>query len=307
MKKTLACIFVSTLAAVSLSARINGFGAAQEFGTTPPQDAPWYEPNTQTWDSFTSFDERVIFGLDAERSTMLQIEFYSTGVLEGRKVGGETLVASFQDRSLFFGGEGYMDLSYFAPVNPSKYAQQACFYGGWKYNIIKYLDIDLGGSVIYTTKKVMGPGIAGYGGDTWHGDVYVGFIGDFLWLSPFAYFDYDPTYDSKKFLAGFAPRVSLYELTKIKGLSLESQLTFGYVKANRFSGHQKIDGHYWSNDYGYIQAEVNLVYVFKKSWRTFIGVGWACHNDGKGKVGQGGVDMGPDQMVWGSCGIGYIF
>ena len=295
------------IAASAGFARINGFGSTPEYGLADMSQSDWYEINPYTWDTFTSFDADVIFGLKDKRLTFMQIEFYSTGVLEGRKVGGETLVASFQDRGPFFGGEGYMDLCYFAPVNISKYAQQANFYGGWKYNLTKHVDIDLGGSIIYTTKKVIGPGIAGYGGDSWHGDVYVGFTANIPWLAPFIYFDYDPTYDAKKILGGFAPRLDLYQWTKIRGLSLESQLTFGYVKANRFSGHQKIDGHYWSNDYGYIQTELNLVYTFNNAWRTFIGVGWACHNDGKGKVGQGGVDMGPDQSVWGACGVAVLF
>ena len=37
----------------------------------------------------------------------------------------------------------------------------------------------------------------------------------------------------------------------------------------------------------------------------FVGVGWAMHNDGK--VASNGVNLGPDNMVWTSCGVGYIF
>lgn len=306
MKKYIA-LFATLAAAVSADARIFMLGTLPEYGLKDISESQWYEINPHTWDTFTSFDDEIIFGTNEPRNTLLQIEFYSTGVHEGRKIGGETLAVSFQDRGAFFGGEGYMDFLYYAPVNPSKYAQQAMFLGGWKYNLTKHLALDLGGNVIYSTKKVIGPGIAGYGGNTWRGDFYVGFVGDIKWLSPFVYFDYDSGYDAKKYLAGFAPKWDISEAFAIKGLSLEPQITFGYVSACRFAGNQKIAGGYWRNDYAYIQGEVNLVYTINNKWKTFIGVGWACHNDGKGKVGKGGVDMGPDQMVWGSCGIGYIF
>ena len=187
----------------------------------------------------------------------------------------------------------------------SKYAQQAVFFGGWKYNLTKYVDLDLGGNIIYTTKKVAGPGLVGIGGENWRGDIYAGFTSDKIFLCPFVYVGYDPTYDSLKFQGGFNPVISLEELTAIKGLSIQSQIIFGYVHANRFSGEARLsNGNYWRNSYGYIQAESNLVYE-RKSWRFFVGVGWACNNDGK--IGPDNVNMGPDNFVWTGGGVGYIF
>lgn len=306
MKKLLYTIATLSLA-ISTQARVSMVGQPADYGLKDINESSWYDINPHTWDVFTSFDGDEIFGTKSVRYTAVQVEFHSIGVIEGRKVGAETIVGSFQDRGAFFGGEGYLDLYYFAPVDISKYAQQAVALGGWKYNLTKYVNLDLGGNVIYSTKRVIGPGIAGYGGETLRGDFYAGFVGDIDWISPFVYVDYDATYDALKFFGGFSPKIDLAPYTKIKGLSLETQITFGYVKANRWSGEYKIDGHYWHNDYAYIQADANLVYLFNKTWRSFIGVGWACHNDGKGNVGQGGVDMGPDQMVWFSCGLGYVF
>lgn len=305
MIKRTTLIALSLLLVSTLQARISMFAYPAEYGIGPDMEN-WYEISTHTWDVFTSMDADAIFGLNDKRSTVFQTEFYSTGVIEGRKVGSETLCASFSDRGGFFGGEGYMDLYYFAPIDESKYAQQAVFYGGWKYNLNKYLHIDLGGTFTYATKRVIGPGIAGYGGETFRDDFYVGFCIDKLYLNPFVYFDYCSEFDAKKYMAGVKPRLDLYPYTKIEGLSFVAELTFGYIDAQRFSGDYKIDGSYWKNSYAYIQAELNLVYQIE-SVRLFVGMGWACHNDGKGKVGKGGVDMGQDQMIWGSCGIGYVF
>lgn len=300
--KNILCIALASASAATLYGRFSSDEMPAEYGIEPGPEK-WYQINPHTWNTFTSFDGDIIFGAGKERFTMIGVEYYSTGVIEGRKVGDSTLVASFQDRGAFFGGDGYMDISYFAPVD-SKYAQQATALGGWKYNITKYVDIDLGGNIIYSTKKVIGPGIAGYGGESWRGDFYVGFTSDELYVRPFAYFDYDMTYDATKWLAGFNPIIDLEPLTAIENLRIESQLTFGYVNANRWSGDQKINGNYMRNSYGYIQIEANLVYQIG-GVRMFVGVGWAMHNDGR--VASNGVDLGPDNMVWTSCGIGYIF
>ena len=305
MKKFFLLFFAGIISAATLQARITAFGESPKYGIKPlPESAEFYDVNPHTWDVFTTFDGDEIIGANQPRRTVFQIEAYSASVMEGRRVGEFTPVASLTDRGAFFGGDGYMDLYYSAPVD-SKYAQQAVFFGGWKYNLTKYVDIDLGGNIIYTTKKVAGPGLVGLGGENWRGDIYAGFTSDKIFLCPFVYVGYDPTYDSLKFQGGFNPVISLEELTAIKGLSIQSQIIFGYVHANRFSGEARLsNGNYWRNSYGYIQAESNLVYE-RKSWRFFVGVGWACNNDGE--IGPDNVNMGPDNFVWTGGGVGYIF
>ena len=305
MKNWLLAIIFSFLAVLTTEARITAYGLPAQYGLGPDPEN-WYEVNPHTWEVFTNMDASEMFGVDnPDSNTFFGVEYHSTGVLEGRKVGDSTLVASFNDRRSFFGGDGYLELCYFAPVNIDKYAQQAMFLGGWKYNLTKYVDIDLGGNFIYATKPVIGPGIAGYGGETSRGDFYVGFMTDKIFLRPFAYFDYDITLDAQKWTAGISPIIDLSKLTAINGLYLQSQGTVGYVDANRWSGNQKINGSLWRNSYSYFQAESYMVYEYDSSIRIFAGIGLAIHNDGKNA--PNGVAMGPSSMLWGTCGIAYIF
>ncbi len=305
MKKFILTASLCAALAAASHARVTAFGEPASYGIKLlPESAEFYDVNPYTWDVFESFDGDKIIGAKEPRRTVFQIEAYSASVMEGRRVGEFTPVASLTDRGAFFGGDGYMDLYYSAPVD-SKYAQQAVFFGGWKYNATKYVDIDLGGNIIYSTKKVAGPGLVGIGGESWRGDVYAGLSTGKIFLRPFAYVGYDPTYDSLKFQGGFNPVFSLEKLTAIKGLSIQSQIIFGYIKANRFAGDTRLsNGNYWRNSYGYIQTESNLVYE-TNSWRIFAGVGWTCHNDGK--AGPDNINMGPDNFVWTGGGIGYIF
>lgn len=304
MKKT-AFFVLLALSAAFVYARITSFGEPAAYGLKAiPESAGALEINPHTWDVFTSFDGDEIFGTTAPRRTCFQAEMYSATALEGRRVAELSAVASLTDRGAFFGGDGYMDLYYIAPVD-SKYAQQAVFLGGWKYNLTKYVDIDIGGNIIYTTKKVAGPGLVGIGGENWRGDIYVGFCSDKVFVRPFVYVGYDPTYDSVKFQGGFNPIISLEELTAIKGLSIQAQALFGYIRANRFAGEAKLaDGNYWRNSYGFIQLESNLVYE-TRHWRFFTGVGWACHNDGKDM--PAGVQSDSDNFLWVGGGVGYLW
>ncbi len=304
VKKTLS-ILCAALALCGLQARIMSFGDPAEYGLAPSPEN-WYDINPHTWDVFVTFDDEKIFGTNDPRRTVAGAEFYSTGVMEGRKVGDFTAVASLTDRGPFFGGDGYMDLYYFAPVDMDKYAQQIAFFGGWKYNLTKYVDIDIGGNIIYSTKRVVGPGmvVEGMGGETLRGDIYVGFTSSKVFINPFIFAGYDPTYDELRFTTGFGPKIPLYEATGIKGLSIETKFTLGYVRAQRFSGSEIASGGYWRNEYSYVQTEANLVYCYEHL-RTFVGLGWALHNDGK--YAPNGAYLGSDNNVWVGGGVGWIF
>ena len=305
MLKKIAFFTALTAVVSSAHAIITSYGQPAQYGISASPEN-WYEINPYTWEVFTTYDSDRYFSDGKPSYTSFSAEMWSSGVLDGKMVSQATAFAVLTDRRALFGGDGYVDLGWWQPTE-SKYAQQFVFLGGWKYNITKYFDLDLGGNVIYSTKKVVGPGLVGMGGELWRGDVYVGIVTDKIFLRPFIYFHYDPTYDSKKYQAGFSPVIDLEPYTAIEGLALESQVTFAYVDANRWSGNQKIDGKYWSNAYAYIQLESHLAYTYNKSFKVYVGVGWTINNDGRGKVGQGGFDMGPDNMVWGGGGIGYIF
>ncbi len=305
MLKNIAFMVAVLGSALYAEARITSLGEPARVGiAADPQH--WHEINPHTWNVFTEFDGDKMLGVNAEHITTLTAECYSTGIMEGRKVGDFTAVASLTDRGEFFGGDGYLDLYYFAPVDMDRYAQQLVIFGGWKYNLTKYIDIDLGGNIIYATKRVVGPGLVvkGMGGETFSGDIYVAFSSDEVYISPFVLIGYDPTYDETKFMAGFSPKLDLSEILPIKGFSLETSCIFGYTRAQRFSGSEIATGGYWRNSYAYIQTEANLVYTFKHL-RTFIGVGWAIHNDGE--TAPNGESLGGDNNVWVGGGIGWIF
>ena len=303
--KKYALALIAACAFSTLGARITDLGTSPEYGISDdPQN--WYEINAHTWEVFASMDGVKMLGIDADHYTTVSAECYSTGVIEGRKVGDFTAVGSFKDRGEFFGGDGYFELVYFAPTNMDKYAQQIDVFGGWKYNLTKYVDIDLGGNVIYSTKRVLGPGLVidGMGGQALRGDIYVCLSSRKVYVSPFALIGYDPTYDEMKVIGGFTPSLDLYEITSIKGLSIQTSLIAGYMRAQRFSGSEISTGGYWRCSYSYIQTEANLVYVYK-SLRTFVGVGWAIHDGGR--IAPNGVYMGSDNNVWAGGGIGWIF
>ncbi len=296
---------LAVFSAYVADARITMLGTPAKIGISADPNE-WDEINPYTWDVFTEFDGDKILGTNSPRETSLSTEFYSTGVMEGRKVGSFTVVGSLKDQGAFFGGEGYLDLYYFAPVDIDKYAQQLVIFGGWKYNLTKYIDIDIGGNIIYTTKRTLGPGLVvkGMGGETFSGDIYVAFSSDKLYIDPFVLVGYDPTYDETKFVAGITPDFSLDEILPIKGFSIEMSAMCGYTRAQRFSGSEISTGGYWRNSYAYIQTEANLVYQYKHL-RTFVGVGWAIHNDGE--TAPNGEALGSDNNVWVGGGIGWVF
>lgn len=291
-------LFVSTS-----FARIGVFALPAVYGI---KDTPtsWTDINTRTWRVFTNFDGSEILGLESERRTLIQTEFYSSGVIEGRKVGDTTIVASFSDRGEFFGGEGYTDLCGFVPL-ANKYATQIDFLGGWKYNITALADIDLGGHITYTDKKVAGPGFTGLGGSQWKGDFYVGLVFSKLYLNPFAYLAYEPSYDAMKLMFGIFPVFDLEPITAIEGLSFEMQVLCGYTDANNWAADDTINGNRWRNSYFYIQTEANIVYVWNKKIRFFTGVGYAYNNDSH--FAPNGAYLSPQNVVWFSGGIGYLF
>ncbi len=301
--------FVAVLSAVCSAqvaqARIGVYALPADYGIGQ-RKADWTEINPETWDVFTSFDSEEIFVGDPKekRLTTIQTEFSTSTVIEGRKVGDATVLASISDRGSFFGGEGYMDLYGFAPFG-KEYASQVFFLGGWRYDVLKYVDIDIGGNIVYSDKKISGPGFTDFGGSQWRGDIYVGLMLRELYLNPFVYGAYEPSYDACKFSAGISPTFDLKDLTTIDGLSLEVQVFYGYITANNWAADDLIDGKRWRNSYSYVNAEANLVYLYDGHIKTHVGVGWSYNNDGK--YAPNGAYLSPSNAMWFTCGIGYVF
>ena len=98
MKKFFLLFFAGIISAATLQARITAFGESPKYGIKPlPESAEFYDVNPHTWDVFTTFDGDEIIGANQPRRTVFQIEAYSASVMEGRRVGEFTPVASLTE------------------------------------------------------------------------------------------------------------------------------------------------------------------------------------------------------------------
>lgn len=299
MKKIL--VLVLAFAGVaSLEARVALFGDPAEYGIQELGTNTVFDLNPYAWEVFTEMDAAKMFGTNQERITILRTEFYSTFVHEGMKTGQNSFVFSILDRGALFGGEGYAELAAAIPAE-SRYARQYFFFGGWKYNLNDYLDIDIGGNFRYASERVAGPGLPG-GGVYFSGDLYVGIILK-VPANPFFYYMYNPDYDAQKIMAGINPTFSMEPVFGFKNLYFEMKAYYGYVAANRWTGNNRINGSFVSNSYGFVQTEGTFVYTYEK-WRFSIGGGYSYHNSGSDEAGIGN---GPPQNTWVSTSVGFVF
>ena len=299
MKKFAILTLVLT-ATIPAHARLTAYADPAVYGIKEVESDSIFHVNPYTWDVFSSMDANAMFGIDAEHTTLLSAEYHSVYVQEGMKTGENSFVVSLSDRGAFFGGDGYFELAATVPAN-SRYARQYYFLGGWKYNLNKYVHIDLGGNFKYTSERTSGPGRTG-GGIRFSGDLYAGLIAN-LPLNPFVYYMYNPDYDAQKIMAGINPQFSLEKLTAIKNLSFDMEAYYGYVHANRWTGDHKVGGSLHKNSYGFVQAEAALVYVYN-GIRFSVGGGYAYHSDGEG---VNGIGSGPRHNAWVSTSIGMFF
>lgn len=301
MKKFI--LFLTTAAcAFDASARLSSFGDPAEYGIKHFEQKEITDINSYTWDTFVEMDPDVIFGTKTPRKTYINFEYASDMVIEGMNVGRNSFGAVLVDRGAFFGGDGYCELGAFMPTDAES-AQQFKFAGGWKYNLTDLIHLDLGGTFTYATQRVSGPGIPG-GGITFYGDFYAGLILN-VPTNPFVYYMYNPDFDAQKIIAGINPKFKLDKYFAIKNLSLEMEIYYGYVNANRWTGDNKVGGTLMQNGYGFVQAEAQFVYEWRNQWRFAIGGGYAYNNDGAGPSAS--LRNGPEQSAWFSTSIGFIF
>ncbi len=299
-------IFVFLMFILSESfARLLPFGVPAKYGIKEDSQESLTEINPHALNVAERFDLEEIFGITGKSQTMFEFEYSSALVLEGYKIGNGAFTVSASDRRGLFGGESYVDLSSITTID-SYYADQIRLIMGWKYNINKYLDIDIGGNVYWASKDIVGIGLPGPGYRV-GGDFYVGLLVKELYIMPFAYVAYNSPLDAVKYMAGFAPRFEIGEYVGIENLAIESCMMFGYTFANRWADDHVFSNGKWRNSYGYIQTEANLVWYFHENWKVSVGVGWAINNDGHGNVGPDGMDMGSDNNVWGNFSLGFKF
>ena len=299
--KKFAALFLTACMLPNAHAHISSIGDPAEFGITPIETEDPLEINPIALDGLGDKTFWQHLGFESEHHTQLKLEYSSRMVFDGMRTADNAFTAELLDRGELFNGDGYTELDAMIPIN-DKFAQMYRFLGGWKYNLTKDLHIDLGGTILYATKRVSGPGITG-AGTRFTGDIYIGFIYKSL-FNPFAYYTYNFDYDSNKITFGFNPVFDLQSLTTIENLSLEMEIYGGYVKANRWTEDDKINGGLPDNNYFFAQAEANLVYVFAGSWKISLGGGYA-HNDGAKSFD--GLKNSPNNLIWINTSIGFIF
>ena len=299
--KKFAALVLTAMALSGAHAHISSIGNPAQFGITPMDSEDPLEINPIALDGLGDKTFLQHLGFEAEHHTQLKLEYSSRMVFDGMRTADNTFTAELLDRGELFNGDGYTELDAIIPIN-DKFSQVYRFLGGWKYNLTKDLDIDLGGTIVYASKRISGAGITG-AGTHFTGDIYIGFIYNSL-LNPFAYYTYNFDYDSNKITFGFNPIIDLQSLTTIENLTLEMEIFGGYVKANRWTADDKINGRLPHNNYFFAQVEANLVYIFAGGWRVALGGGYA-HNDGAREID--GLKNSPNNVLWLNSSIGYVF
>lgn len=300
MKKIIFAVIV-TLSLLQAYPRVSFFADPAQYGITPVNsDDPFYvNPVALSELHQKSFLEHLGFGV--EHYTSLNVGYASNMVSDGMRTSNNTFSVSLFDRGQLFNGDGYTELDAYLPAD-SQFSRTYRFLGGWKYNLTPHFHIDLGGTLIYASERISGAGITG-AGTHFTGDLYVGFIFDSL-LNPFVYYCYNFDYDSNKITIGINPKFDLSEITNISNLYLEIEAYCGYVKANRWTADDYIDGALPHNNYFYVQTEAQIVYIFAEHWRFTVGGGYA-HNDGARDIKN--LLNSPNNLIWINTSIGFIF
>lgn len=290
-------------------------GAFAQIGVSPKfgikqidPETSWYEVNDFVLNETLSGDINAMIGNDdTPREDILYTKFQSELVMWGKKIASESFTFGFSDKGKLFGGEGYTDIFFLCPIN-NDYARQFYLLTGWKYNLTKYVDIDIGGNITYSDDKIAGPGFVTNLGTHSQGDIFVGLIGNCL-LSPFIYGIYNFEYDQTELRIGIRENYNLDKFLPIKGLWLNFFAYYGLINANRFNGQDAnpITHTYWKNSYSYVQTELSLSWQIDDNWGVSLGLGVAYNTGSDTQAGFENIDNSPDSNVYTTCGVAYKF
>jgi len=282
-----------TLVAASLYAQ-DGQPANEENASSPSGGI-----NTEAWDSFISFNGERIMGKPSQHDYTIQAAYYSSYTSVGKRLAKSTFLPAFATSGPMFGGDGYATLSGVVPFD-SDDTYQIGFTGGWKYRLLEYLDVDVGGGLIFYDKNSFGAGQPYNLGSYYRGPLYFGFIGHFP-LHPAIYVVYDTQLEQLQVVVGVSES---WELAEDWTLFAEARL--GQLSSNSYLGDSE-DPLYgkWRNGYTYWKAAADLTWTPWESFAITAGIGYTGNNDGT--VGINGVDLGPENTVYGKISVGYTF
>ncbi len=272
---------------------------------SPANGPAWYTVNSEAWDSFASFDTTRMFGKGSQQDFTVGVDYVSRPILYGKKAGGASMVPEFTWVSPLFGGEGYSSVTGTLPLH-SPYAEELDATGGWRYHLMEWTDIDIGGNLLFYNKSVQGSGLPATWGTKSAGDIYVGFTGRVI-SHPAIYFSYDPTF-GRSILSGRLSHVlDLGDLLGVKGLYLGGKLEVGVLEADVYNGGNKVAGQNWRNGYAFFEASLDVDYEVYHGVFLRIGGTWGVNNDGSGSNGIAGTNLGPDDNLSFHGGIMYSF
>lgn len=271
---------------------------ANDFASAPPAEGGM-AINTEAWDSFVSFNGQRIMGDPADHSYVPQAAYYTSYTSVGKRLAKSTFVPSFASSGPLFGGDGYMTLTGVVPFD-SDDTYQISFTGGWKYRLLEHLDIDIGGGLAFFDKNSFGAGQPYNLGSYYRNAIYLGFVAR-LPLNPAAYVVYDSQLEQVQMVVGISESWELAE-----DWTLFAEARGGQLSSKSYLGHSE-DPFYgkWSNGYTYWMTGADLTWTpFDKAAIT-VGVGYTGNNDGT--TGINGVDLGPENTVYGKVSISYSF
>ncbi|MEO0797091.1 MAG: hypothetical protein AAFX93_18195 [Verrucomicrobiota bacterium] len=288
--------FLTLAAAGSLLAQ-DGIPAS-DAASQAPDNKP-FAVNTEAWDSFVSFNGERIFGDPKEHNFIPAVAYYSSYTVSGKRVAKSTIVPSFSTNGPMFGGEGYGTITGVLPLE-GDFVNQLNFNGGWKYNLMEYLGLDVGGGFSFYSENSFGDGQPNQFGSYYRNKIYFGLIGR-VPLSPAAYAVYDMQLEQIKFVAGVSETIDLAEDWSIFG-----EGRFGYASANSYLGDSRAPlAGKWSNGYAYWLLSADLRWNAYKGLVLTAGVGYTGNNDGTRGIAN--IDLGPENTVYGKFSVSYSF
>ncbi len=258
--------------------------------------------NESAADCLDNFSWADVLGTNSPSRTSIEASYQFNPVLAGKKIANHAAVFTIEDRRGLFSGESYTQVVYTYNTT-GNYASKIELYQGWKYNITKYLQLDIGGNFIFTDMPVYGdfrPATLG-GGCCDSGNIYFGFIGDIDYLQPFICYQYDFGFYTSEFRAGINPK---YDFDgALDGLTVGANIFGAYVHCDNFYYMDTIKA---TESYWYVNAACYAEYSFTKNFYARACVGYS-YNTSDGVKNLSAYDIGPNANVFTSFSIGYAF
>ncbi len=262
--------------------------------------------NQEAYDSVVSMDGNRIFGSWDDQIFRIRIQYDTQAVRWGQQVGQSTFTPSIWLIGPLAGGESYTAGIFTLPVE-RRFAKQYNFYGGWKYPIFSWMELDIGGNSVFYEQSIAGPGIPAVGGITRSTDLYLGATARVL-LEPSLYAIYNFEMQQITIQGGINYSVPVGSYFELDPLSLDLEGRVAWLDAeNWLGGDRRAGGQKWKNSYWYGSLKADLVYRFEEGLTLNAGIRFAANTDGTGISGPAAVQLGPDRMVWFACGASYEF